>query len=365
MTLRERLLAVFTGQRPDALPWFADLSYWRSAHLTLGDLPEPYGTEEGYVQLHRDYHVGFYLGYAACYGLRRDDPALRTEQHRDGNTIHTRYRSPSGEMEGEQVYLPESQTTAWTRYPVRRAEDLAIVRDFYAADEILPNYDGWVRSQELTGDQGVQMACIPRGGVSSLLNEWCGVMALTELLLDARAEVERTIAVMLERNARIIDVLCASPAPLVEFCDNLSGEVVTHWFRDYQFDFYVEQNRKLHAAGKKTLTHVDGTLKGILPLVAAAGVDAAEAVTPEPCGDVAVAELRELAGPDLIIFGGMPGALFSPAFSEDDIRRQVEEIVEHHWDYGHFILGSADQIPPDANMDWVRLTGELVEQLCL
>lgn len=364
MTLRERLLAVFAGEKPDVMPWYADLSYWRSAHLAFGDLPPVYATDEGYVQLHRDYQVGFYLAYAACYAVRRDEAALRVEQQRTGNTIRTRYLSPSGEMEGEQVYLPEAHTTAWTRYPVQRPEHLAIVRDFYAGEEILPAYDNWTYWQGLTGDQGVQMACIPRGGVSSLLNEWCGVMTLTELLVEARPAVEQTIAVMLARNARIIDVLCESPAPLVEFCDNLSGEIVTNWFRDYQLDFYVEQNRKLHAAGKRTLTHVDGTLKGILPLVAAAGVDAAEAVTPAPCGDVPVAGLRELAGPDLLLFGGMPGALFSPAFSEDDIRRQVEAVVACHWEEGRFILGSADQVPPDADMDRVRLTGELVADLC-
>jgi hypothetical protein len=362
VTLRERLLAVFQGEAPDTLPWYADLSYWRSAHQSIGDLPERYAGEAGYLQLHRDHEVGFYLAYSAPYAIHQDDASLSVTQERHGERLVTRYTSPSGTMEGEQVYLPESQTTAWTRYPVSEPRHLAIVRDFYAAREVVPAYDSWQHWDDLTGDQGLQMACIPRGGISSLLAEWCGVMNLVYVLADARAEVERTVSMMLEVNARIIDVLCDSPAPLVEFCDNLSGEVVTHLFRAYQFDFYVEQNRKLHAAGKKTLTHVDGTLRGILPLVAAAGVDAAEAVTPEPCGDVAVRDLREVAGPDLILFGGMPGALFSPPFGADDIRRQVEDIFTHHRDYNHFVIGSADQIPPDANMELVRLVGSLCEQ---
>ena len=49
MTYRERLLAVFRGDRPDAMPWFADLSYWRAAHRAIGDLPEEYADDEGYV----------------------------------------------------------------------------------------------------------------------------------------------------------------------------------------------------------------------------------------------------------------------------------------------------------------------------
>ena len=365
MTFRERLLAVFNGEKPDVMPWFADLSYWRSAHQAIGDLPEEYATDEGYLKLHQEYGVGFYLAYAAPYGIRRDESAsIQIEQRRDGHRVLTTYRTPSGEMTGEQVYLPGSQTHAWTQYPVSRPEHLDIVRDLYDSEDAFPAYEAWLHWDGITGGQGVQMACIPRGGISSLLNEWCGVAALTYLIADAREAVDRAVAAILQRNARIISVIADSPAPLVEFCDNLSGEVVTHWFRDYQFDFYVEMNRKLHAAGKKTLTHVDGTLRGILPLVAEAGVDAAEAVTPMPCGDVAVADLRELAGPDLILFGGMPGAIYSPPFTSDEVRRQVEAVVEHHWEYGRFVLGSADQVPPDADMDLVRLTGELVAKFC-
>jgi hypothetical protein len=266
-------------------------------------------------------------------------------------------------MEGRQVSLPHAQTSAWIRYPVETPEHLRIVRYVYEAARFEPDYDAWHYGDRLTGDQGIHVMAIGRGGISSLLAEWAGVTNLSYLLVDAREEVDRTVAVMLEHNARIVDILCGGPGPLVEFCDNLTGEVVTHLFRDYQFDFYTEQIRKLHAAGKKTLSHVDGTLKGVLPLMAATGLDAAESVTPMPCGDVAVEDLRELAGPDLILFGGMPGAMFAPPFTADDIRRQVERIYEHHWEYGKFVLGAADQIPPNADMELVRLTGELCEEL--
>ncbi len=364
MTFRERLLAVFAGQKPDVLPWFADLSYWRSAHNSTGTLPPEYATDEGYTALHRDHHVGFYLGYAGLYRASYEDDAIKTEQHRDGNRLFTRTITPAGTIEGEQVYLPQSSTHAWVRYPVTSPDDLAVVRYLYEAREVVADYSAWHHWDGLTGDLGVQMACIPRGGIFSLSAEWCGVMNLSYLLADAPDEVQRTVDVMLEVNLRIVDIMAASPAPLVEFCDNLSGDVATGLFARYHTDYYREGNRRLHAAGKHTLTHVDGALQGIIPLVAAAGVDAAEAVTPKPCGDVAVADLRELAGPDLILFGGMPGAMFAPPFKADDLRRQLEEILEHHWDDGKFILGSADQVPPDGDMKLVRAIGEWCEELC-
>ena len=363
MTFRERLLAVFNGQRPDVLPWFADLGYWRAAHQSIGDLPEEYQGDEGYVKLHRDTHAGMYLGFTGAYRGVAGAENVKITQRTEGREIITRTETPVGEMEGRQVHLPHAQTTAWTRYPVETPEHLRIVRYLYEAAQFAPDYEAWLRGDQLTGDQGVHIMAIGRGGISSLLAEWAGVTNLSYLLADAREEVDRTVAVMLEHNARIVDILCEGPGPLVEFCDNLTGEVVTKLFRDYQFDFYTDQIRKLHAAGKKTLSHVDGTLKGVLPLMAATGLDAAESVTPKPCGDVAVEDLRELAGPDLILVGGMPGAIFAPPFTAADIRRQVESVYEHHWEYGRFVLAAADQIPPNADMELVRMVGDLCEEL--
>jgi hypothetical protein len=40
MTHNERLLAVFRGERLDVMPWYADLTYWYSAEMIKGTLPE-------------------------------------------------------------------------------------------------------------------------------------------------------------------------------------------------------------------------------------------------------------------------------------------------------------------------------------
>jgi hypothetical protein len=100
MTFRERLLAVFNGERPDALPWFADLSYWRWAHLSLGDLPEAYRDDEGYVKLHRDYHAGIYLGFTGAYRGAGGAENVTITQRTEGHTTITRWATPVGEMEG-------------------------------------------------------------------------------------------------------------------------------------------------------------------------------------------------------------------------------------------------------------------------
>ena len=47
---------------------------------------------------------------------------------------------------------------------------------------------------------------------------------------------------------------------------------------------------RLHAAGVRAAVHLDGTLKGLLPKLAATGIDAIEAITPQPVGDLSLEE---------------------------------------------------------------------------
>ena len=52
-------------------------------------------------------------------------------------------------------------------------------------------------------------------------------------------------------------------------------------------------------------------------------------------------------------------------FSGAHTKWPVETPVKHHWEHGRFIVGAADQIPPNGDMGLVRLVGELLEELCV
>jgi len=362
MTFRERLLAVLQGQRPDVMPWFCDLSYWYAAHQAWGDLAPEYEGDEGFVQLHRDHHVGYYLGYVSVWTDSWENVHISTET--DGRVTTTRWQTPVGEIWGQTTFLPDTHSSAPTRWPVQSPDDLRVLRYLADATQTTPTYEQYERQVALAGDQGHPTVLPPRSPVSQMLAQWTGVRNLTYLLADAREETEATLAALGRAADGAFAAIVACDTPFVEFPDNLSGEVVTHFFERYQFDYYVRRIGQLHAAGKKVGTHLDGTMHGILPLLVRTGLDFIESITPKPTGDVAVEDLRALAGPDIILWGGIPGAMFAPPFTADDLRRQVEEIIEHHWESGKFILASADQVPPNGDMNLVRLVGEWLEEMC-
>jgi len=362
MTHRQRLLAALAGQPTDVMPWFADLTYWRHARQLDGTLSTEYEGEEGLVRLHADLGVGYYLGYATAHVEVLDD--VRVSAATEGNVTLTRWATPVGDIVAETTFLPRSASGAVTQWPVTRPADLRVLRYIAEATHYKPAYEDYERHNELAGDQGHPTVLPPRSPLSQMLAQWAGVEGLTFLLADARAAVEAVLAALARAADSAYDAICRCATPYVELGDNLTGEVVTHLFERYQFDYYVQRAEQLHAAGKLMGTHLDGTMRGILPVLARTGLDFVESITPAPCGDVRVDRVRELAGADLVLFGGIPGAMFAAPFGPDDVRRQVELVVRHHWPNGKWILGSADQVPPHGDISLVRLIGEWVRQLC-
>ena len=112
--------------------------------------------------------------------------------------------------------------------------------------------------------------------------------------------------------------------------------------------------------GVSCAVHLDGTLKGLLPRLAANGFDAIEALTPQPAGDLDVEVLRACANNQrVILWGGIPGVMFAPPYAWSDMQAHVRRVLRA-WRGTPFILGVADQVPPDGNIDFCRRIAEMI-----
>jgi hypothetical protein len=158
----------------------------------------------------------------------------------------------------------------------------------------------------------------------------------------------------------VLEAVAKLKPPLVHFPDNLSSDNLTTFFDAHMAQHYRQRLEFLHAAGVSCAVHLDGTIRGLLPRLAALGFDAIEALTPIPAGDVAVSDIRALAGQDrVILWGGVPGAMFVPPFTWDDVRRHVQSLLSA-WAGTPFILGVGDQVPPDGNLEFVRMIADII-----
>ena len=367
MTLEQRLLAVFRGETPDVMPWFADLTYWYNAAVQRGTLPEQY-RGDGVVALYRDLGCG-------CHEHALNQPwdteysdveiTVRQQKRPDGTPWldTTQWRTPVGTLTQVKQFEPEGCCWAYRRYPVQTPQDLKVLRFIFRNQHVTLNYATQQRQLRMWGDWGVCSSMPLRSPLARLIVIWMGVTNTAYALADAPWDVECTLEVLDEADDPIYDIIARSPAPLVYFGENITGEVVSpKLFGRYYAPYYRKRAAQLHAAGKRIFVHIDGTFRALLPLVGDTGVDCAQSLTPAPVGDVSVREMRALAGDDLILWGGIPGAYFSPVYPEEHLRNIVMECIEHHLDTGRFILGVSDQVPADGIIERVKVVSDIVAQ---
>jgi len=362
MTQLERILATLRGDFPEVMPWVADLTYWHSAHRSLGDLPERWTGEKGLLNLHRELGVAALCDYGCvCYRQVDDGDLLVDRKEKNGITT-TILSTPVGAISCRQRFLPRSQCVAYLDYYVKSADDLAVVRYIAEQRRYEPDFATFDKAREEWAGLGPVVALPPRSPLSALFAEWAGVERTCYLLADDRAEVEKTLEALAEMQDRALALLAESPAEVIEFPDNLSAANHASFFDRFLLPHYQPRVEMLHAAGKIVGAHLDGTLRGLLERMPETGMDFVESVTPAPVGDVPVADLRAFVPADFVLIGGVPGASFAPPWTWSQLEAYVREILRHHA-HSAFILGTADQVPPDGNIEWVGRITQLLATL--
>ncbi len=364
MTERERLLAVLRGRTPDRTPWYADLSWWYSAHQARGDLPREWADAgDGYLQMHRDLGAGIYL-YAPMVWTEEVGATVQAEVRTEGPYTTSTLTAPAGQVRSVTQELPESGTSAYVEHYVKTPADLRVMEYAFTHRTVRPNYAEFERCDAAWGDDG--MACVLSpvctSALQTLLSRWAGVETTIALLADARDDLERTLDAIQRSDDAIFDLICAGPGEYVEFPENLSGEVTgRRLIQRYELPYWRRRIAQLHAAGKRVGIHNDGTLRASLPLLVEAGFDVVESVTPWPVGDMTLDGIRAVTEGRCIVWGCLPGAMFSPLTPDAEFRAFVREVLRTFPPGSGFVLGAADQVPPDASAERIRLVRDLVD----
>jgi hypothetical protein len=356
------LQQLFDHQVPNQIIWTADITYWLAGQPADLVCERGWDQEEGYLKLCQELGSMPYYWYDKFWAGNLTSEKVTSETEKIGKTTRKIWNTSVGVLVEETQFSHESHSEAITRYPIRDRDDLRILLHMLENSQGIPvNLDDYPqRLKTWAAFDGLPCLGLPRSPLSALFTEWTGVKNGVFFLLD-EAELVRKILSEFDRLQQpILDAVCKLAPPLIHFADNLSSEVYTPFFDRYMAERYVHRIERLHASGICCAVHLDGTVKGLLPKLAEVRIDAVEALTPLPVGDVTVDQIRCLAGSsEVILWGGIPGAMFSPPFTWEEMRLQVNKTLEA-WKGTRFILGTADQVPPDGDIEMVRRISELV-----
>jgi len=362
--MREAFLKVLGGESIDEIVWTADISYWINGQVQQKTADPSWQTEQGYLRFCRELGFMPYFWFEKFWIARADyDGSVETITQTQGARTIVERRTPVGTLREESTFLVDTCSTAHTKYAVENENDLKTLLYLLEHRRLSPdNLDDYNERLKLwANDDGVPCLGMPRSPLPALFVEWTGVLNGVYLMLDHPELTRRILSLLEEQEQPILDAVCDLAPPLVHFPDNLTSETFTGCFDEHMAGVYRRRLERLGAAGVRSAVHLDGTVRGLLPKLAGVGIDAIEALTPLPAGDVAVEEMRPLAQSDrVILWGGVPGAMFAPPYTWADVEKHVEHLLQT-WKDTPFVVGVADQVPPNGDIAFVRKISELLK----
>lgn len=239
-------------------------------------------------------------------------------------------------------------------------EDLKIFIWLEEHTEWKYNHEAYLKGLSASKEFGMPITMMPRVNIQNLSIDLMGAEGHIYALYDYEETVEKLFSAMSESQARMIEQINLSPIEAVNFGDNLHYKMLPpELFLKYVLPEYQKRNELLHKCNKFTSSHWDGDTKLLLPYAKDCGLDAIEAITPLPQGDVTIPEMKEALGDEVFLMDGIPAILFEEQYPIEMLEEQVRLLIELF--APKLILGISDEISSLGTLKRVAHVGKMVD----
>jgi len=328
LNIRDMVMTVYRGGEPEKVPWL----------IYDGLLPR------GYFE-RRLRNMGLGLKVSAPV-WRVEMPHVRVETRSIGNIVYTSFHTPVGSVSMKQrVGLQEGAGASWTiEYPIKGLADFEVI-EFIAEDtRYIPDYKAFLDAERNLGRDGVVFVWAGRSPIQELQIELMGYEMFAIALYKYPKEFERLLRVLEKRADERYRIIAESPAEIVNGTDNINSVIVSpKLYEKYVMPFYSRQHRLLRKHDKILENHMDGKLRVLKDLIAKTDLDAVEAFTPPPIGDLTLREARE-AWKGKIVSLNIPESIFLEG--PHVIRKYIVGILKEAAPGDSFMLSITEDIPP-------------------
>ncbi|MBS7649130.1 MAG: hypothetical protein QXU67_03505 [Candidatus Bathyarchaeia archaeon] len=360
MNNRERTVTIFRRGIPDRLIWQPRLHHWYYVNKARGTLPKRYeGLDilEIYDDLGaspRAYH--YFNDTIRC--IEGDD--VRIHKREDEKHIYVKYETPRGKLTQVERKTEYGFSSMRIEYFLKSIEDFEILAYILRHQRFEFDMDLYQEREKVLGDRSEPIVTVPWGSIQRLFIVYMGFERGLLALWRHREEVEEMLRVFDENDDERFKVVKRTPFKIVNFGDNIDENLCPpSIFKRYMLPYYQSRTKELHESGKFCTSHWDGNVKHLLPLAKETGLDGLECIPPEPQGNVTLKELRdEIRLNGMILVDGIPAIYFLPLIGESKLKTFVYEMLDSL--APNIIPGISDMLPPDGDIERVRLVGEIV-----
>ena len=345
MTLRDDILARFTGEGGTTPLFLPDLTLWHKWHLERGTLPKGW---HDFTLPQAARHLNTPI-WAVARPWQVTSPGIATASEESVVERVIRQETPFGTLTTRFTRGPDGDW--WlTEYPVKSVNDLNAARALIEARSYSIDTSALAALREDVGEAGVIALELPMRPYAEILHAFVGWSEGLMLFAgDGRPGLLEMLAVLEEKVQGLAAQVASLPGELLLSPDNLDGQYISpRVFRDHFAGGYRRTAESAHQHGKPLMVHVGGPIRRILPLLAEAGVDGVEGIAGPPQSDVTLAEARQLAGPGITLWGGIPQDLLQDIHAREAFEAGVAEALRQATGDPRMILGVADRVPVDA-----------------
>jgi hypothetical protein len=358
MTFRDMTLAIFRGEDPGHVLWQPRLEFWYAVNQKRGTLP-PHLADKSLMAIY-DYcqaSVRYFGG-----GLRQRQHEVQFRQEwLDDKRLRRFWETPLGTLTDVLHFDAWGLSAYNEEYRVKTPEDLRVLEFMLEHEEWYWDQEAYERSVAEVGERGAPQFFFRRSPLQNLFICEMGFENAIYLLHDHPQVIERYIEVQSRADDALYEVVAACPVPILSLGENIDAHMdAPPIWQHYHLPYYRRRTQQLHAAGKFVHIHVDGAMQPLVGLLRSCPWDGIEAATPKPQGDVSLEEIKQALG-DLVLLDGVPAVYFLPTYSEAELLSCVRRLVELF--YPRLVLGISDELPPDGDIERVRVVGELCREL--
>ncbi|MDP6776026.1 MAG: uroporphyrinogen decarboxylase family protein [Candidatus Latescibacteria bacterium] len=358
MTQKDRVLSRLKGEDGDGIVYMPDLTLWYGWHQERDTLPDAW--------------KGMSLpGIAEALGVpswlvfepwQVEAPGIEIEEEEQEGQRTRRTETSAGTLTARWTHGPDG---SWwqTEYPVKTPDDLVAALEVVKARTYTFDPSGMDELQTEVGDGGVLAAAIPSRPYVDIVMEFLGWSEGLMILMDNPPAIPEMVEILEGKLQDLVPSVASLSTDVVFSHDNLDGQFLSPVaFDEHMKQSYARTMEVLSAKGKTLVVHAGGPVGRLLPGLAEAGVSAVEGVCGPPQGDGTLAQARETAGEAMGLWGGVSQELLLGVHGVDQLEAAVAQAVREAKGDPRMILGVADRVPVEAEIERLEAVRGMVEK---
>ena len=365
MTSRERLLAAYARRPVDHVPcsprvwaWMREY-YGDGGHEALLQMAAEFGFDpHGAVGVHS--HAS---GLTPSIDFDLPHVQASLEESRDGNlrVVRRVFKTPAGTLTDLTKVPPPGDRTygispnpVRTEYMVKTPGDLEPLR-YLLSDCGNVSLRSYFDTERLFGDRGL----VELNVMSQMCHRAGDAMAMEDLMVayhDDRGFFDEIVGLF--QRQMMDEVRHALAAGVRHFFANwYYNSMSSGWSPRIWEEVFAPHLKEMcdavHGADGTVNLYDDGKFMPVADMIADAGVDVLQTLTPPPVGDADLAELKRRIGDRVCLMGYVDLLYVIQSGTPELIERTVRKAIEIAGPAG-FILGSSDSIRDGTPLENVR-----------